>query len=111
MSEKVVKKIRSKNYPLVIQVNAPVRFYWSKNSYDGFEFGPLDHASRHQLKLLRQIMDLMMEQMQSVRVVKYLKTNHNDVYSKILEEIKADVESIKGIPNTFVDAFEDKLLE
>jgi len=62
----IARKVRSKNYPKVIEVNVPVRFYWSEDKFDGVEFGPVPSGiTKYQRSLiltaLRQIGVLMDE--------------------------------------------------
>ncbi len=44
-----IRKLRSKNYEQVIEIQVPVRFYWTEDGYDGFEFGSLEGCSRYVL--------------------------------------------------------------
>lgn len=56
----VVHKIPSKFYSKIIEVNAPIRFYWVGDDFDGIEFEPLKEATPYQLKLLNGILEFVM---------------------------------------------------
>jgi hypothetical protein len=55
----VAQKVRTPLYDLVIQVNVPVRFYWSDDGFDGIDFGPIPKTTKYQLNLLGDIMEEM----------------------------------------------------
>lgn len=56
---KPVQKLRRKNYDSVIQVNVPTRFYWTKDGFDGVEFGPFDSGvTKYQRSLLAKILNV-----------------------------------------------------
>ena len=50
----VAQKVKSKgSYSKVIQVNAPVRFFWIDGTFDGIEIGPVpDDTTRYQRSLI-----------------------------------------------------------
>ncbi len=55
VSKKPIRKIRNKNYSEVIEVNAPIRFYWDKKKrYDGIEIGPIK-LTKSQSKLAAEL--------------------------------------------------------
>ncbi len=56
----VTRKIPSKFYTKIIEVNTPIRFYWVGDDFDGVEFGPLNKATPYQLKLINEILEFMM---------------------------------------------------
>ena len=57
-----VRKIRSRNYKKIIEVTAPIRFYWSEDGFDGVEFGPFDEKiSKYQIKLIHEILNQMLK--------------------------------------------------
>jgi hypothetical protein len=54
---KPVRKLRSRSYSEVIEVDIPTRFYWIEKGYDGMEFGPLPKGTtRYQLRLLTKVL-------------------------------------------------------
>ena len=102
--DKKICKLRSRNYSQVIEVKVPVRFYWSKDGYDGFEFGPLVECSSYQLRLLQQVTEQLFFEHQAAIVVQYLNDNHKVEWHRFLDEI----ETVSlDIPKTILDAFKD----
>ncbi len=99
-----VRKLRSKNYKQVIEIQVPVRFYWATEGYDGFEFGPLDGCSRNQLRLLDKVTDQLFFDQQCANVAKYMRENHKEEWRALLDRIEAEV---SNIPQTFFDAFKE----
>ena len=54
----VARKIPSKFYAKIIEVNTPIRFYWVGDDFDGIEFGPINRPlSRYQIRLLYEALD------------------------------------------------------
>ena len=62
----IIRKLRSKTgYKEIIEVNVPIRFYWTENGFDGVELGPFDEKiSRYQSKLLYHLLDRISEFME-----------------------------------------------
>ncbi len=56
----VARKIPSKFYAKIIEVNTPIRFYWAGDDFDGIEFGPLGKTTSYQLRLLDEILKFVM---------------------------------------------------
>ena len=53
-----VSKIRSKVYPVIIEVRVPTRFYWSEERFDGIEFGPFPNGmTRWESRLIHRCLD------------------------------------------------------
>ncbi len=99
-----IRKLHSKNYDKVIEVQVPVRFYWVKDEYDGFEFGSLVDCSRYQLRLLDQVIKQLAFEHNCTIVAEYMREKHKDQWMQILDMI--DAESL-NIPQAFFDAFKD----
>ena len=99
-----IRKLRSKTYPQVIEVQVPVRFYWNEEEYDGFEFGPLEGCTRHQLRLLDNVVDELSYQTHCAKFFEYMKEHHKVELEVIMDHMNADD---LGIPQTFIDAFKD----
>lgn len=108
---KNIRKLRSKYYTDIIEVNVPLRFYWNNGQLDGFEFGPLDGLTKYERLLFKTVMELMANQTTALKVIDYLKDKHPDLYGQIVDQIDYDNLTVEGIPDVFVDAFEDKPLE
>ena len=53
----VAEKIKSDIYTKIIQVNVPTRFYWTEDGFDGLEFSAIPRTTRHQLRLLNEVLD------------------------------------------------------
>jgi hypothetical protein len=101
-----IRKLRSRNYGKVIEVRVPVRFYWDKEGYDGFEFGPCAGCSQYEYRLLHQVINQLFFEHQCCIVAEYMRENHTEEWRQILDRIEAET---TGIPQTFFDAFrEDK---
>lgn len=104
---KQIKRLRSKHYPIIIEVKVPIRFYWNSEDlkdYDGFEFGSLEGCSHHQLKLLDHIINELWYQMNCTKFFKYMKKHHRAELEVLLDHMDADE---LGIPKEFLDAFRD----
>lgn len=99
-----IRQVRTKGYKRVIEIAVPVRFFWDNESYDGFEFGPLDKCSNYQLKLFKDVVRQLSREHEALTIVEYMATHHKDEWQAILNKI--DAES-SGIPQTFLDAFKD----
>jgi hypothetical protein len=68
---RAVEKLKSSNYQTIIQVNVPVRFYWTTEGYDGLEFGPLPYSmTKYQLGLLTKILTTLQSHMDNGNIVK-----------------------------------------
>ena len=79
----VVKKLRSKIYPKVIQVFLPTRFYWNENGFDGIDFGPMpETTTSYQHRLLIQILNTLQELLEK----KEHKISVPEVYLKAFGE-------------------------
>ena len=53
-----VRKLKNKQYPLVIEVNAPIRFFWTEKGFDGIDVC-LNHKlfTSYQSDLLHLVFD------------------------------------------------------
>jgi len=106
----MIRKKRSQIYSTIIEVGVPVRFYWSDGEYDGFEFGPLCGCSKHQIGLLKTVIDQMVYERHCARVVEYMRTHHSGVLVEVLEELDAMEDVTRGetaIPKAIQDAFKE----
>jgi hypothetical protein len=101
---KGISKLRSNNYPLVIEVNVPCRFYWDENGYDGFEFGSLEQCTKYQLGLLNLIIKMFEYQSSAMAFMSYMRKHHSEELKDLLEMIDAEE---SGIPKSFIDAFKE----
>jgi len=102
--KKLIRSVKSKYYPKVIEVLCPVRFYWNDDEYDGYEFGSLEGCSKYQIKKLKLVLNLLRHQMNCTKIVDYLIKKHPDEFRKLCSEIDAD--NLK-IPQAFLEAFKD----
>lgn len=99
-----VRKLRSKYYTKILEVNVPVRFYWT-DIYDGFEFGEFKEGlTKYQKSLLNELMYFMVYQMYSASFVDYMKEHYPVEFHKIIDEIESND---LGIPQAFLDAFKN----
>jgi len=104
----LIRKLRSKNYDTVIEVRVPVRFYWADDGYDGFEFGPLEGCTKHQIKLLEEIIDTLFWEHQAGHFARWIKSNYPKYWQELVEAFDAEMDN-PDIPKAFFDAFrEDK---
>lgn len=102
---KNIRKLRSKNYSVVIESVVPTRFYWAGDDFDGIEFGPFDGLTKHE----RQLCDLPLYAISagiiSRHIVDHMKTKHKDWFNILISEL--DAEEI-GVPPVFLDAFREE---
>jgi hypothetical protein len=55
------RKIPSRFYTKIIEVNTPIRFYWVGKDFDGIEFGPISPlATPYQHRLLSELLEFVM---------------------------------------------------
>lgn len=107
--ENRVNKIRSKSYEKVIEVNLPMRFYWGKDGYEGFEMD-IDSCNSYQRKLLYDVVDRLCYECNAVAFLEFMNDTHREELIHILDEYsKEDLEDNKQeIPKVFLDAFGEK---
>ena len=103
---KQVRKLRSKHYSSIIEVNVPSRFYWDETGFDGFEFGEFKQdLTKHQKHLLNELLNDLAYQTASAKFIEYMKEYH----PKELELFINEFESVKaGIPQVFIAAFKEE---
>lgn len=79
-----IRKVKSKTggYVKIIEINAPIRFYWTENGFDGIEvtfnsklFTP------HQSKLFDEVLDAIVEGMPYLREAE----NPDQEFNKIIK--------------------------
>lgn len=99
-----IRTLRSRNYKKVIEVQVPVRFYWDKDGYDGFEFGSLEDCSRYQLRLLRKVIEQLAYEHDCAIVTSCFEQLHPQEWHELLDRIEAET---SGIPKSFIDAFSE----
>lgn len=99
-----VRKVRSKNYSCIIEINAPMRFHWSGDRCDGYSLRVA--CSPYQRRLMRKITDLLAFQADCARIVEYLESSHREEWAGILDMVAREVEV--PIPKAFLDAFSEK---
>ncbi len=110
MGDKVknIRKLRSKYYDKVIEVNVPVRFYWNKGGseefYDGFEVGPLDGCSKYQKRLLRSVINQLAYEHDCANIAEYMRYSHKEEWRGILDRIEKEA---SNVPKAFLDAFKE----
>jgi len=101
---KNIRKLRSKNYSVIIESVVPTRFYWHGADFDGIEFGPFDELTKHE----RQLCDLPLYAIStgiiSRHIIDHLKKQHSDWYDVLVSEL--DAEEL-GVPPAFLEAFKD----
>jgi len=101
---KNMRKLRPKNYSVVIEAVVPTRFYWHGDDFDGIEFGPFDGLTRHE----RQLCDLPLYAISagiiSRHTVDHLKKHHQDWFDTLISEL--DAEEL-GVPPAFLEAFKE----
>jgi len=100
--DKNIRKIRSKNYSMVIESAVPTRFYWNGDDFDGIAFGPFDDLTRHERQLCNFPLDAISAGMMARHIVDYMGKHHRDWFNKISSELDADE---LGIPSAVLDAF------
>lgn len=104
---KNISKLRSNNYERVIEVRVPVRFYWTKDGYDGFEFGSLEGCTKYQNKLLDQVIAQLHWESQAGLFVKYIQTYYPEHWRQLVEAFDAEID-VEDIPQAFFDAFKEE---
>jgi len=99
---KNIRKLRSKNYSMIVEAVIPTRFYWNGDDFDGIEFGPFDDLTRHERQLCDLPLDAISAGMMARYIVDYMRKHHRDWFDKIISELDADE---LGIPSAVLDAF------
>jgi len=102
---KNIRKIRSKNYSVVIESVVPTRFYWNGDDFDGIEFGPFDGLTRHERRLCDLPLHAIAVRMTAKHIIDYMEEHHRDWFDKIISELDADE---LGIPSAVLDAFKEE---
>jgi len=99
---KNIRKLRSKNYSMIVEAVVPTRFYWNGDDFDGIEFGLFDDLTRHERQLCDLPLSAIATGIVSRHIMDYMKEHHRDWFNKIINELDADE---LGIPSAVLDAF------
>ena len=108
MCDNLISKTHSKYYKQIIEIKVPVRFYWTEDGYDGFEFGSLEGCSKYQVKILDDVIKQLCTQQNNSAIIEYLKEHYKDKLRDIVNLIDSD--KLK-VPKEFLDAFGDSQID
>ncbi len=104
-----IRKLRgNKNYKQVIEVNIPIRLYWTETGYDGFEFGPMYGLSSYQMKLLGSVLEALDFSHASALLVDYMSKKHPLEWEALIAMINKETE-VEGIPKVILEAFKEEV--
>lgn len=100
-----VRKLRSKVYDKVIEVNLPITFYWVRENgnleFDGLGF-LVEDCSKWETKLVGEVLEELYHIQSDSRIVKYLSENYEDIFNTIVKKIVSDD---IGVPEEILEAF------
>lgn len=106
---KNVRKLRSRNYPIVLEVYVPTRYYWTEGEeypeFDGVEFGPFDNLLRQEKKHIDLILASLGVRMEAKRITDFMRKKYPEFWKQIMGEIEAED---LGVPWSFLDAFKSE---